>query len=178
MKRKMLAVLIVCTLALLSVSAATHSILAQVSPYSYQNVELRLPAEFKSGYGWGAKVGYRFHYSEVWEIGADISFSSYKYSTSYLVFSLLAKTGAQIKFSDVLNLDMDFGAGAELRSYKSVSRIYPVFGGYVGLSYAVSPMVDITAGADLRFSWQDNAESALSSNDFNLICNLGVKINL
>ena len=178
MKRKMLAVLIVCTLALLSVSAATHSILAQVSPYSYQKVELRLPAEYKSDYGWGVKVGYRFHYSEVGKIGADISFSSYKHSTRYFVFSLLAKTEAQIKFSDVLNLDMDFGAGAEIRSYKSVSRVYPVVGGYVGLSYAVSPMVDITAGTDLRLSWQDNSNNFYSSYDLNLICTLGAKMKL
>lgn len=180
--KKSITVALLCLLVCAFVFASDHNINVQVSPYSYQHIGLRVPAEYKSDYGWGLKAGYRFHYSEVGEIGADFSFSDYKYSSDtsnrYLVYSLLVNVGTQIKITKAMGLDIDFGAGAEIRNWKSVTNVYPVFGCYVGLSYAVSPMVDLTAGTDLRIGWQDNNNSFYSSNDFDVICNLGARINL
>ena len=182
MKRKMLAVLIVCTLALLSVSAATHSILAQVSPYSYQDVKFNNTDQFKSKYGFGAKLGYRYQISSIkGAVGLDVSFTDYKYSETtkpYFVISALIKAGVIIPISNVVKFDFDFGAGIDVRSLNSVTRVYPAYGIYAGFSFAVSSAVDITAGADFRIGRQRNTNATFNSLDTALLCNLGARINL
>lgn len=179
MSKRILMVLVLGLLVLCSVFASNHSVEVQVSPFSFQKIKLNAPAEYDSQYGWGAKVGYR--YGTVAYAGADLSYSNYKYEgqdNRYIVWTLMAKGGVLVDLSKVIKVDMSLGAGADLRIWGDTKKFYPMAGFYLGGLFCVSEKVGITAGADLRFTWQDNKDSAYSSMDTNVLCNLGARVNL
>ena len=179
MSKKLLTVLVVGILALCAVFASDHSIEVQVSPFSFQKIKLNVPAEYNSQYGWGAKVGYR--YGTVAYAGADLSYSNYKYEgqdNRYIVWTLMAKGGALVEVCKAFKLDIAIGTGADLRVWGDVSRCYPTVGFYLGGLFNVNEKLGITTGADLRLTWQNNKVKAYSSRDFNVLCNLGVRVNL
>ena len=179
MSKKLLTVLVVGILALCAVFASDHSIEVQVSPFSFQKIKLNVPAEYNSQYGWGAKVGYR--YGTVAYAGADLSYSNYKYEgqdNRYIVWTLMAKGGVFVDIAKSFKVDMAIGAGADLRVWGDLAKFYPTAGFYLGGLFNVSEKVGVTAGADLRFAWQDNKDSAYSSMDTDVICSLGARVNL
>jgi len=179
MSKKLLVILVVGILALCAVFASNHSIEVSVSPFSFQKIKLDTPAEYNSKYGWGVKAGYR--YGSNLYVGADVSYSNYKYGEEknhYLVWTLMAKGGVLVDVCKAFKLDLGLGAGADLRVWGDLSKVYPTAGFYLGGLFNVSEKVGVTAGADLRFAWQDNKVKAYSSMDTDVICSLGARVNL
>lgn len=181
MKKKLSLVILFIAFTVLSVSA--HSIYVQASPFSHQHIyfnEARI--EHGSEYGWGAKVAYRFGFSEVGSVGADISFSDFKYDGSsehYLVLSALAKIACNVGLSEKIGLDLDFGVGADVRWFAdSQPKATPTFGIYMGLCYALNRNLEIAAGGDFRVSYQKSVDSYYDSSDVLALINAGVKVNL
>lgn len=181
MKRLLTSFVFVTFLSISLVFASASSITVQASPYSYQFVKYELPIEYSSQYGWGAKVAYRYNCTHVISLGADLSFSGYKFSgvsEQYLVLSALAKVALILPVNEKIDIVIDVGGGADLRILNSRTKINPTAGFYFGFEYKASETVGIAAGGDLRYSWQTNSDSLYNSNDFAVMTELGVKINL
>lgn len=161
--------------------ASSSSIEAQFSPFSFQKIKTNVPADFNSKYGWGLKVGYRYNFTKLYYAGADVSYLDYKYtdqSNHYHVCSIVAKFGIIANISNSFKVDVNLGSGMDIRSWGSTTKTYPTFGLYAGGIYYVSEKVGITAGADLRFTWQKNNDKTFNSFDLNIVSNLGARINL
>ncbi len=181
MRKIILSIILVCCVAMPLVFASGHSMTVQISPYSYQLVKYNLPVEYGSQYGWGAKAAYRYDYSPVSSVGADLSFSDYKYSgvkERYIVLSTLAKAGFIVPATGKLNVTFDVGGGADLRILNSMTTFCPTAGLYLGFEYEAGRNVGIAAGADFRYSWQTNSDSFYNSDDFAVMTGLGVKVDL
>lgn len=181
MRKILISIILVCCVAMPLIFASEHSITIQALPFSYQLVRFNLPIEYSSQYGWGAKVGYGYNYSQVSSIGADFSISDYKYSgvsEHYIVLSALAKAAFFFPADGKFHMTFDVGGGADLRILNSKAKFNPTAGLYFGFGYEVSRNVEISAGGDFRYSWQTNSDSYYNSDDFAILTNLGVKINL
>ena len=181
MTKKVLAVLVVGILVLCAVFASKTSVEVQVSPFSFQKIKLNTPAEYDSEYGWGAKVGYIYNVTPQVYAGVDFSYSNFKIEKQdnrYLVWSLMAKGGVFVDIAKSFKVDMALQAGADLRVWGDLSKFYPTAGFYLGGLCSVSENLGLTAGADLRFAWQDNKDSAYSSMDTDVMLNVGVRVDL
>lgn len=179
MRKKLFVALAVFLLAL-TCTFASHSISFQASPYSVQKLSIQTSQEYVSEYGWGVKAGYRYSYADLAFVGADLSFSDYKYdehNSRYLVLSTMAKYGFVIPMNNFY-MDFDMGAGIDLRMFDSMTKFYPSFGVYMGLGYKVSEKVELTAGADFHAAWQTHATESLSSVDTSILCRIGARVNL
>lgn len=181
MSKKILAILVVGILVLCVVSASNHSVETSISPFSFQNIKLDTPASYNSKYGCGVKAGYRYDNTPYTYVGADFSFVNFKYDgqkNHYLVWTLMAKCGVFVDVSKAFKIDLAMGAGVDLRVWGDVAKFYPTAGFYMGGLYRINEAIGLTAGADLRFAWQDNKNSAYSSIDTDVICSLGARVKL
>lgn len=179
MNKKLIVVLTVMLLAL-TCTFASHSISFQASPYAVQKISIRTSQEYVSEYGWGFKAGYRYSYAENAFVGTDFIFSDFTYNkeeSRYIVLSTLANYGFVIPMNNFY-MDLDMGAGVDLRIYDSVAKFYPAFGLSLGLGYKVSDRVELTAGTDLHVAWQTHNTEEFSSVDTGLLCRFGARVNL
>ncbi|MCR4676459.1 MAG: outer membrane beta-barrel protein [Sphaerochaetaceae bacterium] len=179
MKKRPIVLLVICLITL-SCAFASHSVSLQASPYAIQKICFQTSTEYVSEYGWGVKAGYRYSYAESVFVGTDLSFSDYKYdetSSRYMVLSAKAKYGFKIPMNNFY-MDVDMGAGVDLRIFDSIAKFYPSFGVYMGFGYKVSKKVELTAGTDLHVAWQTHETEDFSSVDTAIICTFGTRVNL
>lgn len=180
MKKLLISVVVVSLLAIASVFAYGHSIEVQASPYSFQRTEFSSSAVLESSYGWGGQTGYRFSFDNGCRVGADLSFTSYKFGDydKYLVLSLTARGGFKGNLSDSVFYVFEGGAGADLRIGDDVKGVYPVIEAGLSLGYTINGKISILCGVDAGLTFQKSGTEGLSSTDLNVTPRLGAEINL
>ncbi len=184
MSRKVLAVMVIGILVLGAVFASGTSksaIEVQGSPYSFQKIRYKNTIEYESETGWGGKVGYLYYCYPNLYVGADLTYSNFRYAQKqnrYIVVGLMAKGGVLMDMSDSFKIDLALKAGADLRKWGSNTKFYPSFAAYAGAVYRLNEVIDITAGADLKLASQMNKNPVYSSVDTSVHCCFGARIGL
>ena len=181
MSKKVLAVLTIAILVLAGVYASAHTVEVQVSPFSYQKILYRNTMQYDSQYGFGIRVGYSYNYDPNLYVGADLSYSNFKYAEKqnrYLIIDLMAKTGFVLDFGSAFKTDFAIKAGVDLRKWGSNAKFYPTAALYVGGMYTINEKIDVTLGAELKVAGQQNINPVYNSVDIGALSYLGVRVSL
>ena len=173
MKRVILFLFVLFTVHLIFASASIFSV--SLSPYSFQKISTNSGVNDDSSYGFGAKIGYKYKFSDSFVVGVESSYSRFSYdklynNEKYNVLSFLAKAGYSLELSKPVSLYMDLGAGIDVRMLHGENKVNPSLGAYFGFDFSVYKNALITTGADIKLGIQSN------SKDFAVVTNVGAAI--
>jgi len=177
--KRIVVLVLVGVLAAGFVFASKNSINIQLSPLAYQKVRFDNQWNYYSGFGFGAKVGYKYNPSDNFSTGLSASIYDMKMSGDrYYVFSLTAEMGVLYNITPNVVLDFDLGLGADYRVYRGEKNVYPSVSIFLGSCFQATDTIAFISSAEFKICQESCNVPELCATDFNLVYYLGVKVNL
>ena len=178
MTKKAFLIVCLCIVALCSVYANKLSILAQVTPYSFQNVSAT-GGKYRSTNGFGMRGGVRYNVWNNLNVGIDAEYSAYKYkelSGDYNVIGLRAVAGYVFDFTEKFYAEAEVGVGMDLRQVDTAKMVNFGLDGYLGCGFRLSDELALNGGAGLGLGFQSGKKS--KSTDLAFKTRLGLQFML
>jgi len=151
--------------------------------YAVQNVGVALITRVSSGHGWGGKLSYSYFIRPHLLVGADLSYNRFSYevfgfSEPYHVVTLMPRLGSAFELTPHASLELDFGIGADYRAFEDQSGVFPAGGLFVRLVYGLSPLVSLSACADVKVALQQVLNPSDASVDVYVQAGLAMGVKL